>query len=413
MARRAICRVAILLAAALSAAAAARPAAGQAQIGPEPFAATIDAAYRAAYSLDADDALALAHRAVTLAPNESATHRTLASILWLQILFRRGAVTVDHYLGGAITKSNVAMPKPPADLDAEFKRELARAIELAEARVKDQPKSLQARFELGAAYALQASYAASVEGSMTAAFGSARRAYDAQEEVLTKDPKRTDAGVVVGTYRYLVSGLALPTRVVAYVAGFGGGKEKGISLLEAASLHPATRTDAKTALMLIYSREGRHADVQRLAHELGAEFPRNRLFVLEEGAAAIRAGRAAEAEAILTRGLAMFAQDSRPKLPGERAIWLYKRGLARVNLNRPAEADVDLREALRADPVLWVRGRIRVELGKIADLAGRRPDALNEYREARTACQSGNDAACVAESDRLLRRPFTMPPAKD
>ena len=195
--------------------------------------------------------------------------------------------------------------------------------------------------------------------------------------------------------------------------GLAATRRKGISLLEAASQHPDTRIDAKTALMLIYSREGRHADVQRLAHELGSEFPRNRLFVLEEGAAAIRAGRAADAEATLTRGLAMFAQDTRPKLPGERAIWFYKRGLARVNLNRPAEADVDLREALRADPVLWVRGRIRVELGKIADLAGRRPDALNEYREARTACQSGNDAACVAEADRLLRRPFTMPPAKD
>jgi tetratricopeptide (TPR) repeat protein len=403
----------MLLAAALGAGAAARPAAGQARIGPEPFAATIDAAYRAAYSLDADEALALAHRAVTLAPNESATHRTLASILWLQILFRRGAVTIDHYLGGTVSKSNVVMPKPPADLDAEFKRELARAIDLAEARMKEQPKSLQARFEVGAVYALQASYAASVEGSLTAAFGSARRAYDAQEEVLTKDPKRTDAGMVVGTYRYLVSALNLPTRVLAYVAGFGGGKEKGISLLEAASQHPDTRIDAKTALMLIYSREGRHADVQRLAKELGTEFPRNRLFVLEEGAAAIRGGRAADAEAILTRGLAMFAEDSRPKLPGERALWLYKRGLARVNLNRLTEADVDLREALRVDPVLWVRGRIHVELGKIADLAGRRPDALNEYREARTACQSGNDAACVAEADRLLRRPFTMPPAKD
>jgi tetratricopeptide (TPR) repeat protein len=412
MVRRAARPIAILLAAALGGVGAARPAA-QARIGAEPMTATIDAAYRAAYNLDIDDARVLAQRAVTLAPNESVTHRTLASIVWLQILFRRGAVTIDHYLGGSVTKSNVTLPKPPADLDAEFKRELARAIELAEARVKAQPRGLQAQFELGAAYALQASYAASIEGSMTAAFGSARRAYDAQEEVLTKDPKRTDAGVVVGTYRYLVSALALPTRLVAYVAGFGGGKEKGISLLEAASQHPDTRIDAKTALMLIYSREGRHADVQRLAHELAAEFPRNRLFVLEEGAAAIRAGRAAEAEAILTRGLAMFAQDPRLKIPGERAIWLYKRGLARVNLNRPAEADVDLREALRADPVLWVRGRIRVELGKIADLAGRRPDALNEYREARTACQSGNDPACVAEADRLLRRPFTMPPAKD
>jgi tetratricopeptide (TPR) repeat protein len=405
--------IATLLAVALTAAAAMRSAGAQARIGPEPYLASIDAAYRAAYNLDTDEALTLARRAVSQAPNESVPHRTLASILWLQILFRRGAVTVDHYLGGGVTRSNVTMPKPPAELDAEFKKELARAIELAEARLKEQPRNLQARFDTGAAYALQASYAASVEGRMSAAFGSARRAYDAQEEVLTKDPKRTDAGVVVGTYRYLVSALGLPSRMIAYIAGFGGGKEKGIGLLEAASQHPDTRIDAKTALMLIYSREGRHADVQRLAHELGTEFPRNRLFVLEEGAAAIRAGRAAQAETILTRGLAMFAEDPRIKLPGERALWLYKRGLARVNLNHIADADVDLREALRAEPVQWVRGRIRLELGKLADLAGRRPDALNEYREGRAACQSGSDPACVAEADRLLRRPFAMPSGKE
>jgi tetratricopeptide (TPR) repeat protein len=405
--------IAGLLAASFAAALEARPAEPQARLGAEGVAATIDAANRAAYNLDTDEALELARRAIAMAPDDSAAHRTLASIVWLNILFRRGAVTIDHYLGGSVTRSNITLPKPPPDLDAEFKRELARALEIAETRLKAQPRDLQARFEMGSAYALQASYSASVEGSMTAAFSSARRAYDAQEEVLTKDPKRVDAGVVVGTYRYVVSALSLPSRLIAYVAGFGGDKEKGISLLEAATRHPDTRVDAKTALMLIYSREGRHGEVQRLARELGTEFPRNRLFLLEEGAAAIRAGRAAEAEAVLTRGLAAFNQDSRPKIPGERAIWLYKRGLARMNLNHPQDADVDLREALRSEPVAWVRGRIHVELGKIADLAGRRPDALAAYRTGKTACEAGNDPRCVAEANRLIRQPFSMTAGKD
>ena len=41
----------------------------------------------------------------------SRAHRGLASILWLNILFDRGAVTVDHYMG-SITKSKVTLPKP-------------------------------------------------------------------------------------------------------------------------------------------------------------------------------------------------------------------------------------------------------------------------------------------------------------
>src|SRR3954466_5203994 len=52
-----------------------------------------------AYNLDHEQALALLRRAVALAPDDPATHRAIGSVLWLNILFRRGAVTVDHYLG--------------------------------------------------------------------------------------------------------------------------------------------------------------------------------------------------------------------------------------------------------------------------------------------------------------------------
>ena len=368
---------------------------------------TIREAFTAAYNLDHPQAMAAARRAVEMSPQESRAHRTLASILWLHILFKRGAVSVDHYMGN-LSGSHVNLPKPPADLDAEFKRELVRAIELAEARREARPDDPQAAYDVGAAYGLQASYVASVEGRLGSAFQSARRAFNAQETVLELDPRRIDAGVIVGTYRYLVSTMSLPTRWLAYVVGFGGGKERGISMLEAAAAERHVSVDARTALMLIYSREGRHQDVVRLARELGTEFPRNRLFVLEEGSAAIRAGRASEAERALTRGLSMFAQDTRAKVPGERALWLYKRGVARINLNRLPDAHVDLREALSAGPVGWVGGRIHVALGKIADLGGRREDALAAYRTGKTMCQQANDPVGVAEANRLLRRPFSL-----
>ena len=61
-------------------------------------------------------------------------HRALANVLWLNLLFQRGAVTVDHYLG-SFSSSTVDLKKPPADVDAEFRREVGKAIELAEQRV--------------------------------------------------------------------------------------------------------------------------------------------------------------------------------------------------------------------------------------------------------------------------------------
>ena len=368
----------------------------------------IAAIYQAAYNLDQEVALAEARAAVAAAPDESSAHRALAAMLWLDVIFRRGTVTVDHYIGG-LGGSPRTFPKPSPAVDGEFKQTVQRAIDLASKRVEANPNDVQARFDLGSAYGLQASYMASVEGSMTSAFMSARNAYNAQEEVLNRDPKRTAAGVVVGTYRYLVSGLALPSRMFAYIAGFGGGKEEGIRLLETAARDQGTLVEARTALVLIYSREGRHADAYRLLGELVAAYPRNRLFVLEQGSAAIRAGKHAEADAILSAGLQALDRDTRPRMPGERALWLYKRGLARFGRDRRLEATADFQDALRNTPADWVRGRALLTMGKIADLNGQRADAVANYRTAREVGTLAKDTAGAAEATRLLSRPFSRP----
>mgnify|MGYP003347420293 CR=1 FL=1 len=370
--------------------------------------AVIKQAYRAAYSLDEKDAVDIARRGVAMGPSESAAHRALASILWLDILFKRGAVVTDNYLTGSL-KEQVSLPKPPPDLDAEFQAELAKAIDLAEAHLLRDPRSLQARYDAGTAYALQASYVATVEGRLLAGLRMAKRAYDSQEYVLAHDPQHPEPGLIVGTYRYLISTLSLPMRFMAYVVGFGGGKEKGIALVEAASKAVDTHVDAKVALLLMYNREGRFVDANRMARELQEEFPKNRLFVLEDGSSAARAGKSAEAEATLTRGLAMFDADARPKMPGERAAWLYKRAMARVALRRLPEAQADLDAAARNQPADWLKGRLQLELGRVADLTGRRPDALGAYKQAQTLCALREDDRCSTEASQLQKIPFRFP----
>jgi len=230
----------------------------------------INKAFISAYNLDSAEALALARRAVALGPDQSKSHRALASVVWLNVLLLRGAVVSDHYLSGRIT-DQLSMPKPPADLDAEFKREISKAIELAEAQTAANANDVTARYDQGAAYGLLASYQASVEGSVMTGFRTARRAFDAQEFVIDREPARVEAGLVVGTYRYVVATLSLPMRMMAYVAGFGGDKERGISMIESARRSPLSHVDARVALLVIYGREGRHADALRTARELEAE----------------------------------------------------------------------------------------------------------------------------------------------
>jgi tetratricopeptide (TPR) repeat protein len=341
-------------------------------------------------------------------------------VLWLNLLFRRGAVTVDHYLG-SFTRSNVDLAKPPPEIDAEFRLHIDRAIALAERRVAANPKDAQAHYDLGAAVGLQASYVATVEGKMLAGFRSARRAYDEHEKALALDPSRADAALVVGTYRYVVSTLALPMRMVAYVAGFGGGRDRGIEMLrETAELDPDSkpvrtatgatilrgndaRADALFALILVYNRERQFDQALQVLAELQRLFPRNRLLWLEAGSTALRAGRAQQAESLLNDGLAMLAKDKRPRIPGEEALWRYKRGAARAALGRTEDALADLSVASGTDSQNWVNGRARVEMGRLALKRGDRNSAAQEARQAESLCERGNDPICIQDARELLR----------
>ena len=236
------------------------------------------------------------------------------------------------------------------------------------------------------------------------AFRAAREAYDEHEKVLDLDPRRKDAGLVVGTYRYIVSALALPLRWVAYVAGFGGGREKGLQLVEGAAAYSGgSQTDARFALVLMYNREKRYDDALMQLAILREQFPRNRLVWLETGSTSLRAARPADAERFIEEGLRRFASDSRPRMFGEDALWYYKRGAARAALGRAAEAQQDLRKALSLEGRKWVYGRSRLELGKLALKTGNRASANEEFHLAIALAESDNDGAVADEARRLLR----------
>src|SRR5262249_12425008 len=153
------------------------------------------------------------------------------------------------------------------------------ALTLCRKRAEAAPNDADAQFQLGAAVGLQASYLITVDGKLLGAFRVAREAYTAHERVLELDPKRADAGLIVGTYRYIVSALALPVRWFAYVAGFGGGREKGLQLVENAAAFPGdNQTDARIALILLYNRERRYDAALAQLEQLRTRYPRNRVF---------------------------------------------------------------------------------------------------------------------------------------
>jgi tetratricopeptide (TPR) repeat protein len=361
-------------------------------------------AYDAGYDLDYSNATALLTEAIAADPNDAAAHRAMAVNAWLRIGFLRGSVTVDDYLGN-VTKPNINMTPPPPAEAQRFQRHIARALELAEAALKARPNDPDTHFSVGSVVAIQASYGATVEGNVLASFRMAKRAYDEHERVLELAPQRKDAGLIVGTYRYIVAALSLPLRWMAYVVGFGGGRERGLQMIEeAAATKGETEVEAKFALLLLYNRERRFDDAMRIVRELQQRFPRNRLLWLEAGATEIRAQRFAQALTLLDEGVRRLESDNREKMFGEAALWHYKRGVAHARLGQAEPARADFTAALGSQAREWVQGRVHAELGRLADAAGQRELAQREYRLALELASRGNDPIGQQEARALLRR---------
>jgi tetratricopeptide (TPR) repeat protein len=372
--------------------------------GANPASAALRAkAANALFNLDHDLALAGFRQAVAADPQDPAAYRGLATSLWLSITFRRGNLTVDDYLGRPNKPSTAPLPPPPPETVAGFKDAIDHATAIARSRIAANAKDADAHYQLASAVGLHASYTATVEGSVMGAFRMAREAYEEDETVMTLAPERKDAGLIVGTYRYIVATLSMPLRWVAYVAGFGGDKEKGLRLIEsAAAYHGDNEADARFALILMYNRERRYDDALKQLATLREQYPRNRLMWLESGSTSLRAGRAADADRFLEEGFAKFADDTRPRMYGEDALWHYKRGAARAAVGR-ADAAADLKQSIDLEGRKWVHGRSHFELGKLALKGGNTPAAAAEFRAAIALCDEDNDPATADEARKLIK----------
>jgi tetratricopeptide (TPR) repeat protein len=355
------------------------------------------------YNLDREQAIESFRKAIATDPQDAGAYRGLAGAYWMSITFRRGTMTVDDYLGG-VTRSRSNAAPPPPEISAAFNEAVERALTIARARVAANPGDAAAHYELGAAVGLRASYIATVEGSNMKAFKAARGAYDEHEQVLRLDASRKDAGLIVGTYRYIVATLSLPLRWMAYVAGFGSGREQGVQLVEGAASYPGdNQSDARFALLVLYNRERRYSDALTQLAMLRDSYPRNRMMWLESGSTSLRAGKPADAEQFLSEGMARLASDPRPRMFGEEALWSYKRGSARAALGRNKDARADFEKALTGDARDWVRGRSHLELGKLDLKAAHSAAATEHLQRAVRLCESDNDRAAVDEARKLLK----------
>jgi hypothetical protein len=230
--------------------------------------------YEALYNLDYEGARQRFQKMVELAPENPAGAQCLASSLWLQQLNESYQVKSTLY-------SSTEQKTDHRQTD-EFRKWIRQAKTLSEARLKKEPRNVDALYYLGAAEALEAAYTAQVERKYVAALRAGTNAVEHHREVIKLSPEYHDAELTIGLYNYVVGSLSLPLKMIAGTMGVRGSKKRGLETLERVTVEGKWARDlARILLVDIYKREKRYEDVVKMARQLSDKYPRNYLYKLQ------------------------------------------------------------------------------------------------------------------------------------
>ena len=234
--------------------------------------------YEALYNLDYETARTRFKKMIDLAPDHPGGAQCYASSLWVQQLNDAWKLKATLYND----KSTDEKPRVDRKQSDEFRRWTRQAKQLAEARLRKNPKDVEALYFLGAAQGLEAAFAAGIERKFMPAFRSGTDAVDRHRALLKLAPDFHDAELTIGLMNYVVGSLPLPTKMLAATMGVRGSKKRGLEALERVAKEGKWARDVARMLLIdLYKREKRFADAAEMARGLAEKYPRNNLFKLQ------------------------------------------------------------------------------------------------------------------------------------
>lgn len=235
--------------------------------------------YEALYNLDYEGARRHFNKMIEVAPDNPVGPQSLAASLWIQQLNESWELKSTLYIDKAYTHGKEKTDQRQVE---EFKKWTRRAKQLAQARLRRDPRDVEALYFLGAAEGLEAAYSAAVERKYMAALRAAEDAVDHHRKVLELSPKFYDAELTIGLQDYVIGSLPLPVKMLAGTFGVRGSKKRGLGALEKVARDGHWGRDvARVLLVDLYKREKRWDDAIATTRDLSTRYPRNYLFKLQ------------------------------------------------------------------------------------------------------------------------------------
>ena len=374
--------------------------------------------YEALYNLDYEGARRRFQEMTQLFPDHPAGPQCMAASLWLEQLNESWQLKASLYSTESYAEENSQIDKRRLE---EFRRWTRQAKMLAEARLRHDPHDTEALYFLGATEGLKAAFAAAVERRFMTAMSEGSRSVELHQEVLKLAPDFHDAELTIGLYDYVVGSLPLPVKVLAGTMGVRGSKKRGLQTLERVSKEGDWARDVARVLLIdLYKREKRWGSAVEVSGELANRYPRNYLFKLQMADALVsqivslrqmKGASASTGAAEQNEAFRIFESllhdrvtwdDSQARAAFALIHFRYGEALLASDLPEPAIKEfLAVDTQVGAEPVLKTMGRLRA--AQSMDLAGRRRDALAEYR---AVLESPNTDHMHDEARRGLREPY-------
>lgn len=373
--------------------------------------------FEALFNLDYERARKDFREVQRLFPTHPAGPQFLAAGLWIETLYETRRLQASLYSSDSFYSPNDDKANPK--VVEQFRAWTREARKLAEARLKQNPKDAEALYYLGATAGLKASFEEAVERRHFAAMRDGSEAVDRHRDVIKLDPNFHDAEITIGLYDYVIGTLPLAAKILVGVTGVRGSRKRGLATIERVTKEGTwARDDARTLLIVLYTRERRYADALGFARELAAKYPRNYLFRLEAADALVAQAalerKANHVDAVASAEREAFAtfedllHDRNVRDTAARALDLihFKYGEALLTAAQPERA---AKEFLATTVVTGAEPGLATMAHLFAahafDVAGKRNEALSEYRAvlARPNVYDSHDLA-----EKGLKKPFTM-----
>ena len=357
------------------------------------------------YNLEYDQAIADFEKAIAQNPNSPDLHNHLAQTIVFREMYRDGALESELVSG---TNSFLRRPRmnPAPETERRFLAEIDKAMALSQARLKKNPNDAGAMYALGISYGLRSDYYWVVKKLWRDSLSDATAARRLHNRISELEPDNVDARLVQGLDDYIVGSLPWEWRMLGFLVGIHGDREKGIrTVQDVARNGQLDRVDAEIFLCALYRRENQPRQAIPLVAELIGRFPRNFLLRLELSQMYSVAGdkaRALEAAEEVAQLKTRHAPGY-DRLPWEKIyfqegtiqFWYNDLDRALENMKKVAAAseEVDLNTGVSA----------YLRMGQIYDMTHRRAEALEAYRKA---IAYAPQAEAAQESRKYLSTPY-------